>query len=56
MNNQKFLFFILLIGYIFAPTLFNWIISPTGSWYKPFIVWIAIVVGAYLLQKYNKTT
>jgi hypothetical protein len=56
MNNQRFLFFILLIAYIFAPTLFNWVISPTGTWYKPFIVWMMIIVGAYLLQKYNKTT
>lgn len=54
MNNQRLLFFSLLLGYIFAPTIFNWMISPTGSWYKPFIVWIFIVIGAYLLQKYNK--
>lgn len=56
MSNQRFLFFTVLIAYIFTPTLFNWVVSPTGAWYKPFIVWILIVIGAYLLQKYNKTT
>lgn len=55
MSNQKLLFFILLIGYIFAPTLFNWMIAPTGVWYKPFIIWLMIILGAYLLQRYKKT-
>jgi uncharacterized membrane protein len=53
MNNQRFLAFILLLAYIFTPTLFNWVASPTGNWYKPFIVWVIIIIGAYLLQKYN---
>ncbi|MEO0442169.1 MAG: hypothetical protein AAFZ92_00295 [Pseudomonadota bacterium] len=54
MNKQRFLFFTLLIAYVFMPTLFNWVVSPEGTWYKPFIVWALIVIGAYLLQKYNK--
>ena len=54
MSNQRFLLFTLLIAYIFTPTLFNWVVSPEGTWYKPFIVWFMIIAGAYLLQKYNK--
>jgi len=54
MNNHRFIFFILLIGYIFTPTLFNWLISPEGSWYKPFILWIFIIIGAYLFQRSQK--
>lgn len=54
MSNQRFLLFTLLIAYIFTPTFFNWVVSPEGTWYKPFIVWFLIIAGAYLLQKYNK--
>ena len=56
MHNQRFLLLTLLLAYIFAPTAFNWVISPSGAWYKPFIVWLFIVIGAYLLQKHNQTT
>ena len=55
MSNQRFLLFTLLIAYIFMPTLFNWVIAPEGTWYKPFIVWVLIIIGAYLLQKHKKT-
>lgn len=54
MNNQRVIFFGLLLAYLFTPAIFNWIISPTGTWYKPFIVWVFIIIGAFLLQKYNK--
>lgn len=56
MSNQRLLLCTLLVAYIFTPTLFSWIISPEGSWYKPFIIWILIILGAYLLQKYNKAS
>ncbi len=54
MHNHRFLFFMLLAGYIFTPTLLNWIMTPSGLWYKPYIIWFLIIVGAYALQKYNQ--
>ncbi|MBX2807320.1 MAG: hypothetical protein KTR20_01705 [Cellvibrionaceae bacterium] len=54
MSNQRFLFLTLFIAYTFAPTLFSWVASPEGSWLKPFMVWTLVIIGAYLLQKYDK--
>lgn len=54
MSNHRLLLVILLVAYIFTPTIFNWVIAPSGSWYKPFIIWMAIIAIAFSLQKYNK--
>ena len=57
MNNQRLVIVLLLIAYIFSPTLFNWIINPEGAWYRPYIVWILVIVIAFTMQlrrkKYN---
>ena len=57
MNNQRLVILLLLIAYIFSPTLFNWIINPEGAWSRPYIVWILVIVIAFTMQlrrkKYN---
>lgn len=51
MNRQRPLILILLVVYIFLPTAFNWVTDPTGAWYKPFVIWFLVIIGAFLLQK-----
>lgn len=41
---------ILLLTYIVAPPLLNWITAPTGAWYKPFLIWLIVVVVAFVVQ------
>jgi hypothetical protein len=48
--NTRPLILLLLVLYIFSPTLFNWIINPNGSWYRPYIIWVLVIVLAYFLQ------
>jgi hypothetical protein len=50
MNNQRLVILLLVIAYIFSPTLFSWIVNPEGAWYRPFIVWIAVIVIAFVMQ------
>lgn len=50
MNNQRLVILLLLIAYIFSPTLFNWIINPDGAWYRPYIVWMVVIVTAFIMQ------
>jgi len=50
MKKQRPLLLLLLAAYIFAPTFFNWVIKPEGGWYRPYIIWLIVVVVAYLLQ------
>lgn len=41
---------ILLLTYIVAPPLLDWVTSPSGVWYKPFIVWLLVVIIAFVVQ------
>ena len=55
MSSHRLLLLILLVAYIFTPTLFNWMIAPNGTWYRPFIIWLIIIVIAFTLQKHQKS-
>lgn len=44
------LILMLLILYIFSPTFFGWVINPDGAWYRPYIIWVLVIVVAYYLQ------
>lgn len=44
------LILLLLVLYIFSPSLFNWMINPNGAWYRPYIIWVLVIVLAYFLQ------
>ncbi|MFL0803703.1 MAG: hypothetical protein K6L81_08280 [Agarilytica sp.] len=50
MNKQRPLLIVILAIYIFTPSIFKWMIDADGHWYRPFIVWLAIIVLAYILQ------
>jgi hypothetical protein len=50
MNNQRLVILLLLIAYIFSPTLFTWIIDPEGAWYRPYIMWMLVIAVAYAIQ------
>jgi hypothetical protein len=54
MSNHRLLLLILLVAYIFTPTLFNWIISSSGAWYRPFIIWIIIIAIAFSMHRFSK--
>ncbi len=56
MPNHRLLLLILLVAYIFTPTIFNWMIASSGAWYRPFIFWLMIIFVAFSLHKYNKTS
>ena len=56
MNHQRPIILLLLIAYLFSPSLFTWIISPTGAWYRPYIFWIAVVFITFILQWRRKKT
>lgn len=54
MNNHRLLILLLLVTYIFSPTIYAWVINPSGSWYRPFIIWAVLVVAAYFFQGRNE--
>ncbi|MBE8716372.1 hypothetical protein [Cellvibrio polysaccharolyticus] len=50
MNNQRLVILLMLIAYIFSPTLFSWVIHPEGPWYRPYLVWVLVIVIAFIVQ------
>lgn len=55
MTRQRPLLLLILVVYIFSPTLFSWIINPTGAWYRPFIIWLIVIIIAFFIQKNRNT-
>lgn len=51
MNRQRPLILLLLTAFIFAPMLFEWSTDAQNTWYKPFIIWLLVIVLAYCLVK-----
>lgn len=56
MNNQRLVILLLLIGYIFSPSLFSWVVNPEGAWYRPYLIWLAVIVIAFIIQLRRKKT
>lgn len=54
MNNQRLVILLLLIAYIFSPTLFTWVLHPEGAWYRPYIIWVLVILVAYTVQLRKK--
>ena len=40
----------IMAAYVFSPSLFGWMIDPAGAWYRPYLIWVGIVVVAFFLQ------
>lgn len=51
MRRQSPLLLLLLILFVFSPSLFNWVVSTDGAWYRPYIIWFGIVVISYFIQR-----
>ncbi len=51
MNNQSRIIFLLLITYLFSPSLFSWMADPDGSWLRPYLAWSLVIVIAFIIQR-----
>ncbi|MCB1616292.1 MAG: hypothetical protein KDI30_09785 [Pseudomonadales bacterium] len=41
---------LILAAYIFSPTVFSWMLTPGGSWYRPYLIWSGVVLATFILQ------
>jgi hypothetical protein len=53
MYISRAIMLLILAAYVFAPTVFSWMIDPSGAWFRPYIIWSAIVLATFLLQPDN---
>ncbi|GAA5524740.1 hypothetical protein Maes01_01299 [Microbulbifer aestuariivivens] len=54
MSNRTLLILLVLVGYVFSPTVFTWMINPAGAWYRPFILWLVLILLAVVVQMRRK--
>lgn len=42
---------LLVIGiYLFSPAIMDWWIEPQGAWYRPYMLWLTLIIAGMLLQ------
>ncbi|MEW5250155.1 hypothetical protein [Microbulbifer discodermiae] len=56
MSNRTLLILLVLVGYVFSPTVFTWLINPAGAWYRPFILWLLLILLAVVVQMRRNTS
>ena len=45
------LVFLLVLGiYIFSPVIIDWWIAPGSVWYRPYLIWAAIIAVSIWLE------
>ncbi len=54
MNTQRPIILLIVLAFIFSPTLLSWILNPQGSWYRPYFIWAIVILIAYLISGRNK--
>ncbi|MBU2986333.1 hypothetical protein [Saccharophagus degradans] len=53
-NKQRPLLLLMLVVYIFSPTLFSWVVNPDGAWYRPYLIWVLVIIVAFFVQTRSK--
>ncbi|MEX2963720.1 hypothetical protein [Microbulbifer sp. TYP-18] len=56
MSNRTLLILLVLVSYVFSPTVFTWLINPAGAWYRPFILWLLLILLAVVVQMRRNTS
>jgi hypothetical protein len=42
---------ILVVGiYLFSPAIMDWWTDPNGAWYRPYLLWLILIVVTFILQ------
>lgn len=42
---------LLVVGiYLFSPAIMDWWIEPSGAWYRPYLLWLILIVATFILQ------
>ncbi|HHL1025501.1 TPA: hypothetical protein ACQRGM_002046 [Pseudomonas aeruginosa] len=40
---------LLVVGiYLFSPAIMDWWIDPNGAWYRPYLLWLILIVVTFM--------
>lgn len=47
---------ILVVGiFIFSPAIMDWWIAGNSSWYRPYLLWLLLIIATFILQGRQET-
>lgn len=52
---RRTLLLVIFFLFFFAPGLENWIKSNPSLWYRPYLVWLIVIVAAYFGQRKGRS-
>lgn len=55
MYINRALLLVVGIALIFFPAIEEWMISSQSAWYRPYLLWLMIIVAAYWNQRTRQT-
>jgi hypothetical protein len=55
MYINRALLLALALAVVFLPSLEHWMFADPAHWYRPFVVWLAAVGGAYWNQRQQES-
>jgi len=44
MYIYRVVFLLILAIYVFSPVILDWWILPGSAWYRPYVLWFAVIV------------
>lgn len=50
MYIYRLVFLLVLAIYIFSPVVIDWWAEPGGAWYRPYVIWLALIGVAIWLE------
>lgn len=53
MYIYRLVFLLVLAVYIFSPNIMDWWIAPDSAWYRPFLIWLALIGLAFWLENHR---
>lgn len=51
MYSYRLVLLLVLSFYLFSPVIIDWWIEPAGAWYRPFLIWLALIVVSVWLEQ-----
>lgn len=54
MRISPALLLLILVLFVFSPSISEWITETKSQWYRPFIVWISVISFVYWIQREPK--
>jgi len=49
-SRQRLIILVLVLAAIFSPSALDWMLSPNGPWYRPFMGWLIVIAVALVMQ------